>query len=229
AVARAKVREFLAHFQELRRSAQVGEDLVEYVDQLRVESRVAEQARWRASREVKPDLNIDLQMRATQQELEAIDLRRRLLFPPPSSPNEQPPIEVVQGFLEVHPSAVIFDITVSRWGTLIFLAGGRGTGEFAGLKIEILPLKGNEVRRWVRQWSSAYVDYLTAKGPERQDARVRWAEQTDALLEELRTSLMEPCLNALHDRNLELIIAAGRLAGLPLHAVPLAKGRSAIE
>jgi len=169
------------------------------------------------------------QMRATQQELEAIDLRRRLLFPPPSSGSEQPPIEVVQAFLEVHPSAVIFDITVSRWGTVIFLAGGRGAGEFAGLKIEILPLKGSAVRRWVSQWSLAYIGYLTAKGPERQDARVRWAEQTDALLGELRASLMEPCLNALHDPNLELIISAGRLAGLPLHAVPIAEGRSAIE
>jgi hypothetical protein len=229
AVARAKGREFLAHFQELRRSAQVGEDLGEYVDQLRVESRVAERARWRASREVKPDLSVNLQMHATQQQLEEIDLRRRLLFPPPSPQNEQAPMDVVQAFLEVHPFAVIFDITVSRWGTVVFLAGGRGAGEFAGFKIEILPLKGTEVRRWVRQWSSAYIDYLTAKGPERQDARIRWAEQTDTLLEELRTSLMEPCLNGLHDPNLELIISAGRLAGLPLHAVPFSEGRCAME
>jgi hypothetical protein len=228
-VARAKGREFLSHSRELLRSTQVGEDLGEYVDRLRVESRLAERERWRASRKVKPDLSVDEQVRASQQQLEEIDLRRRLLFPPPSSPNEQPPIDVVQAFLEVHPSVIIFDITVSRWGTVIFLAGGRGTGEFAGLKIETLSLKGNEVRRWTRQWSSAYIDYLAAKGPERQDARVRWAEETDALLGELRTSLMEPCLNALHDPNLELIISAGRLAGLPLHAVPLAEGRCAIE
>jgi tetratricopeptide (TPR) repeat protein len=228
-VARAKGREFLTHSHELRRSTQVGEDLGEYVDQLRVESRLAERERWRASRKAKPDLSVDEQMRASQQQLEAIDLRRRLLFPPPSSPNEQPPIDVVQAFLEVHPSAVIFDVTVSRWGTVIFLAGGRGTGELAGLKIEILPLKGNEVRSWVRQWSSAYIDYLTANGPEREHARVQWAEQTDTLLRELRTSLMEPCLNALNDPSLELIISAGRLAGLPLHAVPIAEGRCVVE
>jgi hypothetical protein len=229
AVARAKGREFLAHSQELRHSAQVGEDLTDYVDQLRVESRVAERAQWRASREARPDLSVDVQMRETHQQLEAIDLRRRLLFPPPSSLNEEPPIEVVQAFLDIHPSVVIFDITVSRWGTVIFLAGGRGTAEFSGFKIDILPLKGNEVRRWARQWSSAYIDYHTAKGPEREDARVRWAEQTDALLGDLRVNLMEPCLNALHDSNLELIISAGRLAGLPLHAVPLAEGRCAME
>jgi hypothetical protein len=79
-VARAKGREFLAHFQELRRSAQVGENPGEYVDQLRVESRIAERARWRASRQAEPDLSLDEEMRATQQELEAIDLRRRLRF-----------------------------------------------------------------------------------------------------------------------------------------------------
>jgi CHAT domain len=228
-VARAKGREFLTHSQELWRSTQVGEDLSEYVDRLRVESRLAERERWRASRKVKPDLSVDEQIRSSQQQLEEIDLRRRLLFPPPSSSNEQPPIGVVQAFLEVHPSAVIFDITVSRWGTVILLAGGRGTGGFAGLKVEVLPLKGDEIRHWVRQWSSAYIEYVTAKGPEREDARVRWAEQTDTLLRELSTNLMEPCLNALHDPNLELVISAGRLAGLPLHAVLLAEGRCAME
>ena len=228
-VARAKGREFLAHSQELWRSTRVGENLSEYVDRLRVESRLAERERWRASRKAEPDLSVDDQMRASQQQLEEIDLRRRLLFPPPSSSSEQPPIGVVQAFLEVHPSAVIFDITVSRWGTVILLAGGRETGEFAGLKVQVLPLKGNEIRRWARQWSSAYIEYLTAKGPERDDARVRWAEQTDTLLRELRTNLMEPCLNALHGSSLELIISAGRLAGLPLHAVPIVEGRCAVE
>jgi len=112
---------------------------------------------------------------------------------------------------------------------VILLAGGQRTGEFAGLRVQVLPLKGNEVRRWARQWSSAYIDYLTARGPEREDARVRWAEQTDTLVRELRTSLMEPCLNALHDPSLELIISAGRLAGLPLHAVPITEGRCVVE
>jgi hypothetical protein len=103
-VARAKGRELLTHSRELWRSTQVGEDLSEYVDRLRVESRLAERERWRASRKVKSDLSVDEQIRASQQQLEEIDLRRRLLFPPPSSPNEQPPIDVVQAFLEVHPS-----------------------------------------------------------------------------------------------------------------------------
>lgn len=228
-VVRAKGREFLTHSHELRRSTQVGEHLREYVDQLRVESRLAERERWRASRKAKPDLSVDEQMRSSQQQLEAIDLRRRLLFPPASSPNEQPPINVVQAFLEAHSSAVIFDITVSRWGTVIFLAGGEGTGELAGLKINLLPIRGNEVRTWVSQWSKDYIDFLEANGPEREHARVRWAEQTDALLRELSTRLMKPGLNALLDPSLELVISAGRLAGLPLHAVPLAEGRCALE
>lgn len=228
-VVRAKGREFLAHADEVRHSTRAGELLSEYVDQLRVESRIAERERWRASRKVKPDLSLDEQIRASEQQLEAIELRRRLLIPPASSPNEQRPIDIVQAFLDAHPAAVIFDVTVSRWGTVILLAGGRGTGRFAGLKIKVLPLKGNQVRSWVWQWSSAYITYLAASGPERNDARVRWAEQVDALLGELSTALMGPCLNTLHDPNFELIISAGRLAGLPLHAVPLGGGRCAVE
>lgn len=228
-VARAKGREFLAHSQEVRRSTQVGEYLGEYVDQLRVESRLAERERWRALRKAKADLNVDEQMRSSQQQLEAIDLRRRLLFPLPSSSNEQPPIDVVQAFLEVHGLAVIFDVTVSRWGTVIFLAGGRGTGDFAGHKIRVLPLKATEVYSWASQWLSAYSDYLESNVAEREHARVRWAEQTDGILRGLSTSLMEPCLNSLHDLNVELVISAGRLAGLPLHAVPLRPGRCLIE
>ena len=226
--ARAKGREFLSHIHEVQRSARVGEHLAEYVDQLRVESRIAERERWRASMKAKPDLSVDEHIRASEQQLEAIELRRRLV-PPAFSPNEQPPVDVVQAFLEAHPAAVVFDVTVSRWGTVIFLAGGKETGGFAGLKIQVLPLKGSKVRSWVWQWSSAYDAYLTAKGPERDDARVRWAEQTDALLGALNANLVQPCLNSLQGPTLELVISAGRLAGLPLHAAPLGEGRCMLE
>jgi tetratricopeptide (TPR) repeat protein len=226
-IARAKGREFLAHTDEVRRSARVGEYLGEYVDQLRVESRLAERERWRAARTVKPDLSVDEQIRTSKQQLEEIDLRRRLLFPPAKT-DEAPLVETVRAFLEVHPSAVIFDVSVSQWGTVIFLAGGEAAGRFAGLKIETLPLKVSEVRGWVYEWRSAYIDYLSAYGPQREDARVRWAEQTDALMKELSTRLMEPSLGGLADPNGELVIAAGRLSGLPLHAVPW-EGLSVME
>ena len=228
-VARAKGREFLTHANEVRRSVGEGEHLAEYVDQLRVDSRIAERERWRASRKAKPDQSVHAQIRASQQQLEAIALRRRLLIPPAPTANEQPPIDVVRAFLEVNPVAVIFDVTISRWGTVIFVAGGRKAGKFAGFTIETLPLKRTAVRRWVEEWSSAYFDYLTANAPQREQARVRWAEQADSLLGELSTNLMEPCLNALHDPNCELVISAGQLSGLPLHAAPLTDGRCAVE
>lgn len=40
---------------------------------------------------------------------------------------------------------------------------------------------------------------------------------------------MQPGLSGASDLNLELIIVAGRLAGLPLHAATLADGRFAVE
>ena len=73
----------------------------------------------------------------------------------------------MQAFLEVNSVAVIFDVTISRFGTVILVAGGRKAGKFAGFTVKTLPLKRTAVRRWVEQWSSAYFDYLTANAPER--------------------------------------------------------------
>ena len=128
-----------------------GEHLAEYVDQLRVDSRIAERERWRASRKAKPDQSVHAQIRASQQQLEAIALRRRVLIPPAPTANEQPPIDVVQAFLEVNSVAVIFDVRTSRFGTVILVAGGRKAGNFAGFTVKTLPLRGP---RFVAGWSS---------------------------------------------------------------------------
>ena len=85
------------------------------------------------------------------------------------------------------------------------------------------------MRGWVDQWSSAYFDYLQAPLLERDDARVRWARQTDDLLAELSRNLMHPCLPPEIAPGIELIIVGGRFAGLPFHAATLADGRYAAE
>lgn len=149
--------------------------------------------------------------------------------PPPSDESGQPPLGSVEAFLETHPKSLILDFTVSRWGTIVLRAGGRETGRFAGHSIQVLPVPSTAARGWVEQWSSAYFGYLQAPVLERDDARVRWARQTDDLLIELSRNLMRPCLFPEIAPGIELIIVAGRLAGLPLHAVALADGRYAAE
>jgi hypothetical protein len=79
-------------------------------------------------------------VQTSRQQLRDIELRRRLLFPPPSDEVDQPPLGSVEAFLGTHPNSLIFDLTVSRWGTVILLAGGRETGPFAGYSIQVLPV-----------------------------------------------------------------------------------------
>jgi hypothetical protein len=64
---------------------------------------------------------------------------------------------------------------------------------------------------------------------ERDDARVRWAAQTDTLLSNLSQSLLQPSLAEPVGAGLELVVVAGRLAGLPLHAATFSDGRYVAE
>jgi CHAT domain len=229
ALARSKGREFMSHSAESRRSLQIEGGLGEFMDQLRVESREAERSRWEAAKGLRPDVDVNEAVQASRQQLRDIELRRRLLFPAPSEESDQPPLSSVEAFLETHPKSLILDLTVSRWGTVVLLAGGRDTGPFAGYSIQTLPVPSIAARVWVDRWSSAYFEYLQAPALERDDARVRWAKQTDDLLAELSRNLLQPCLPAEIAPGMELIIIAGRLAGLPLHAAAFSDGRYAAE
>lgn len=229
ALARSKGREFMSHSAESRRALQIEGGLGEFMDQLRVESREAERSRWEAAKKSRLDVDVNEAVQRSRQQIRDIELRRRLLFPPPSDESEQPPLRSVEAFLETHPKSLILDLTVSRWGTVVFLAGGRETGRFAGHSIQALPISSTAARDWVDQWSSAYSEYLQAPMLERDDARVRWARETDNLLAQLSRSLMQPCLPPEIAPGIELIIIGGRLAGLPFHAATLADGRYAAE
>ncbi|HEU5407783.1 MAG TPA: CHAT domain-containing protein, partial [Nitrospira sp.] len=229
ALARSKGREFISHSAESRRALQIEGGLSEFMDQLRVESRQAERSRWEAAKNSRLDVDVNEAVQRSRQQLRDIELRRRLLFPPPSDESEQPPLGSVEAFLEIHPKSLILDLTVSRWGTVVLLAGGRETGRFAGHSIQVLPVLSAEARGWVDQWSSAYFEYLQAPMLEKDDSRVRWARQTDDLLTELSRNLMQPCLPPEIAPGIELIIVGGRLAGLPFHAATLADGRYAAE
>lgn len=230
-VARAKGREFAAHIHEVQGSWQIREGLAEYLDQLRVESRLAETARWRAQRRAEPDRNVDETVRATQRKLEVIELQRRLLFPSPSDHNGESPIITLNAFLRNHPTALVCDITISRWGTVVILLGGTEAGKLAGLAVRVLPLDGATVLKWVQEWSKSYSIYLKSSGTNRDHARQEWADQTSTLLQDVGRNLMQPCLSTLDEKNLvtQLIIAAGRLAGVPLHAAPLDEGTCIAE
>jgi tetratricopeptide (TPR) repeat protein len=229
ALARSKGREFMSHSAESRRSLQMEGGLGEFMDQLRVESREAERSRWEAAKRSRLDVDVNEAVQTSRQKLMDIELRRRLLFPPPSDESDQPPLGSVEAFLKIHPKSLILDFTVSRWGTVVLLAGGRETGPFAGYSIEALFVPSTAVSVWVDRWSSAYFEYLKAPELERDDARVRWAKQTEALLMELSQNLMQPCLRQELSPGMELIIVAGRLAGLPFHAATLMDGRYAAE
>jgi hypothetical protein len=203
--------------------------LGEFMDQLRVESREAERIRWEAANKARLDVDVNEVVQTFRQQLRDIELRRRLLFPPPSDQGDHPSLSSVDVFLETHPRCLVLDITISRWGTVALIAGGGETGAFAGHSIQVLPLQSTTARSWVDGWSSSYFDYLRAPDVEREDARVRWAKQTDALLFELSQNVMHACLAEPIDPSLELIIVAGRLAGLPLHAASLSDGRYVTE
>jgi hypothetical protein len=229
ALARSKGREFLSHSAESRRSLQIEGGLGEFMDQLRVESREAERVRWEATKKSRLDVDFNEAVQISRQQLRDIELRRRLLFPPPSDESEQPPLGSVEAFLETHPKSLILDITISRWGTVVLIAGGAETDVFAGRSIQALPILSTVARVWVDEWSLAYFGYLKAPELERDDARVRWANQTEALLIELSQNLMQSCFPQQVAPGMELIIVAGRLAGLPLHAATLSDGRYAAE
>ncbi len=113
-VARSKGREFVAHAQEILSGEQGSETLREYADQLRVDSRTAERRRWQAARNAKPEVPLDDVMRVAREEMRAIELARRLIFPRPRVENEASALDRVEAFLETHPKTVILDITLSR-------------------------------------------------------------------------------------------------------------------
>jgi hypothetical protein len=160
ALARSKGREFLTHSAELRRSMQIDGGLGDFIDQLRVESRQAERTRWEAARKTRLDIDVNEATQRSRQQLRDIELRCRLLFPPPSPESDQPPLSAVGAFLEMHPKSLILDITICRWGTVVLLAGGRETGVFARNAILVLPLRESAARAWVHDWSLTYFDYL---------------------------------------------------------------------
>ena len=229
ALARSKGREFLTHSAESRRIMQMEGGLGEFMDQLRVESREAERIRWEAANKARQDADVNEAVQMSRQQLRDIELRRRVLFPPPSDEGDHPSLSSVDEYLETHPRSLLLDITISRWGTVTLIAGGRETGASAGHSIRVLPLQSTTARTWVDEWSSSYFDYLRVPDVEREGARVLWAAQTDALLFELSRNVMQPCLAQPIDPGMELIIVAGRLAGLPLHAASLSDGRYVTE
>jgi len=229
ALARSKGREFISHSAESRRGLQIEGGLGEFMDQLRVESREAERSRWEAAKRSRVDVDVNEAVQTSRQQLRDIELRRRLLFPPPSGEADQPVLSSVEAFLASHPKSLIVDLTISRWGTVILLCGGRETGSFAGYSIQVLPVSSTVASVWVAKWSSAYLDYLQAPMLEKYEARIRWAKQTDELLIELSHNLIQPCLSREVAPGTELIIVAGRLAGLPFHAATLPNGRCAAE
>ncbi|HLV89421.1 MAG TPA: CHAT domain-containing protein [Candidatus Sulfotelmatobacter sp.] len=230
-VVRAKGRELTAHIREVQSASQVGEGLSDYLDQLRMESRLAETTRWRIQRQAQPDKSIDDTVQLAQKAVHELGVRRRLLDPRLSHGEGSPASAIPETFLKSNPAALICDITTCRWGSVVMLFGGSETGKLAAVSIRVLELETTTVQKWVRAWSAAYVTYLEARGAERTFARRKWADQTDELLQSLSAYLVKPALAGLDDAGLtiELIIAPGQLAGLPIHAAPLLGGRCAAE
>ncbi len=230
-IARAKGRELSTHIREVQRSSQVGEALGQYLDQLRVESRIAEMARWRAQRQARPDIDLDDAMQAAQRTLDDIAFRRRVLFPRPSHDQGPASMALIDGFVKAHPTAIVCDITTCRWGTVVLLVGGNDAGGLSGVTVRVFPLEMATVLKWVQDWSTSYLGYITAAGNERIAARKQWADRTEKLLQVVGEQLMQPALADLKDEKLaiELVIVPGRLAGLPLHAARLSNGCSVVE
>lgn len=230
-VARSKGREFVAHAHELQLGSQSGETLREYADQLRVNSRLAERRRWQASREAKPDVPLDEVMRTSREEMRSIELARRVIFPRPRVENEASVLDTVIAFTDTHPKTIVLDLTLSRWGTVALLFGGKDTAWAESPQVLTLPLSISTMLEPVRGWLSSYFSYLKAPARDRTAPRKEWAEAADRLLALIGPALMRPCLDRLTDdaTELTLLIAAGRLAGLPLHAARLKSGRYLAE
>ncbi len=230
-VARSKGREFVAHAQELQLGIDSNEKLRDYADQLRVDSRLAERKRWQASRKAKPDIALDEVMRTSRDEMRHVELARRLLFPRPLIENDTSILDTAEAFLQTHPQTIILDITLGRWGTVAIVFGGKETPWAGDPKVLTLSLKTSKMMRPVWEWLSAYGSYLHTPMQQREEARRTWADATDRLLEFLGPELMQPCLDSLGERALEfvLVMAAGRFAGLPLHATRLKDGRFVAE
>jgi hypothetical protein len=230
-VARSKGREFVAHAREMRSADDAGETLRDYADQLRVDSRMAERRRRQASRSALSEVPLDEVMRVAREEMRSIELARRLIFPRPQPENEASTIKRIEAFLETRPKTVIFDITLSRWGTVALVFGGSETPWAETPETQVLPLRFGTMYSPMRAWLLSYSEYLRTPAPDRDAPRTAWAEETDRLIDFLSQELMQPCLTRFSELpdGSELVIAAGRLAGLPLHAVRLADGRFIAE
>ncbi len=130
----------------------------------------------------------------------------------------------VEAFVAAEPEALVLDLTLTRWGTVVVAA------DATGLTYGTLSLTRDTVRRWVwgqtvaPGWWSCYLGYCRARergdeatAAEREKA---WRAAGTVLARELGRRLFEP-LGTSIGRSLDgrlVIVAAGRLSGLPLAA-----------
>lgn len=165
-------------------------------------------------------------------------LARRVPAPPPAvsrSADRGPTPAALRTHLDAfrgaNPRALALDLTLTRWGTVVTAASSEG------LAFTALSLTRDTVRRWV--WGSdggsgwwARRPGAAGRLPEGPSPEVEraWLEACEGLASDLGRRLLEPALLALGttaDDRL-LLLAPGRLTGLPLGAATVA-GKALVE
>lgn len=130
----------------------------------------------------------------------------------------------VEQFAAAEPRALAVDLTLTRWGTVVVGV------DAAGLRYGTIGLTRDRVRRWV--WGEPTAPGWWSSGLAHREARRRgdaveaerweqtWRAAGPVLARELGRHLLEPMATALSCSLAErtLVIAGGRLSGLPLAA-----------
>lgn len=233
---RAKGREISAHVSGLLRNKKgMGKELVGYLDTLRIHERLAEVGRWAVQRSAETQASIITEIVEADRLGRHARTQRELFLGADSAKGitVEDLTKQVEGFLNLHPNAVICDLTVCKWGTTIVLLSGPNVMPHCQSSVSVMPLTRDALDGLVwgaegqRGWNELYQDYLSSPQSNLIEKRQAWTEATDALLATVARDALGPLLQVLKSDGSEctLCIVPGMLAGFPLHAVQLSDSR----
>jgi tetratricopeptide (TPR) repeat protein len=232
---RAKGREILEHISALgRRRTATTPQLRDYLDGLRMYERMAEIGRWAAQRQVQTGSSILSSLEGADRVIH--DVRKnRELFATGANTREQEMNcdqvkEQIESYLQAHPASMILDITVCRWGTVVFTSAGKEVQPHGGPKTYLTPLTSSSLENclWGSTnspgWHEKYQSYLSAEGRLKQSLKHEWEQATEELVRLLATEVLCPAFSTLDPTSIgTLLVVPGTLAGLPLHAAEVVK------
>ena len=218
----AKDREFLEHTKLL-----AAQTVVDAADEASTRARRLEMSRWQAQNDAAPTESVLQTHNEVRDAIAEARVTEALLVGRYDEVDGEAVRARIAGFFAVQPNAVVLDLTVSRWGTVVIALSARTQ------RVIRVPLTTVELDAFLSQangWATVYERWRDAGELEKPEAWRAWQAATHDLLAMLQRTLLQPVLDELGPLgDCELVIVPGTLAGLPLHAVPIAGGGRLVD